>query len=106
MCVCERMCVCMCHTQAFADSLKKRGYSLVSGGTENHLVLVDLRPKVRVCMCQSVRVCVYVCVYSWSVLCVDLRTYVRINAWLYIYAYMCMRRLCVCMCVCVCVSGC
>ena len=26
--------------------LQKRGYSLVSGGTDNHLCLVDLRPKV------------------------------------------------------------
>lgn len=28
-----------------AESLLRRGYSLVSGGTDNHLVLVDLRPK-------------------------------------------------------------
>mmetsp|Transcript_32180 Transcript_32180/g.44634 ORF Transcript_32180/g.44634 Transcript_32180/m.44634 type:complete len:522 (+) Transcript_32180:111-1676(+) len=28
-----------------AAALTKRGYSLVSGGTDNHLVLVDLRPK-------------------------------------------------------------
>jgi glycine hydroxymethyltransferase len=27
----------------FADELQKRGYSLVSGGTDNHLVLVDLK---------------------------------------------------------------
>ncbi|XP_047493182.1 serine hydroxymethyltransferase, mitochondrial-like [Penaeus chinensis] len=32
-----------CHTMA--EALMKRGYSLVSGGTDNHLVLVDLRPK-------------------------------------------------------------
>jgi len=29
----------------FAAAFKKRGYRIVSGGTENHLVLVDLRPK-------------------------------------------------------------
>jgi hypothetical protein len=32
--------------QALADALQAKGYELVSGGTENHLVLVDLRPKV------------------------------------------------------------
>jgi len=30
--------------QAFATSMTKRGYSLVSGGTDNHLLLVDLKP--------------------------------------------------------------
>ena len=30
---------------AMADEFEKRGYRLVSGGTDNHLVLVDLRPK-------------------------------------------------------------
>ncbi|CAM5124290.1 unnamed protein product [Natator depressus] len=28
-----------------AEALLQRGYTLVSGGTDNHLVLVDLRPK-------------------------------------------------------------
>jgi len=29
----------------FASTLQKLGYTLVSGGTDNHLILVDLRPK-------------------------------------------------------------
>ena len=28
---------------ALAEALKKRGYGLVSGGTDNHLILIDLR---------------------------------------------------------------
>lgn len=35
----------MSNCRTMADGLLKRGYSLVSGGTDNHLVLVDLRPK-------------------------------------------------------------
>ncbi|KAB7504584.1 Serine hydroxymethyltransferase, mitochondrial [Armadillidium nasatum] len=31
--------------QTMAKALLKRGFTLVSGGTDNHLVLVDLRPK-------------------------------------------------------------
>jgi hypothetical protein len=34
------------NSHAMADALQKRGYTLVSGGTENHIVLVDLRDKV------------------------------------------------------------
>ena len=30
--------------KAFAEALTARGYSIVSGGTDNHLLLVDLRP--------------------------------------------------------------
>uniref|UniRef100_A0A6I8P6H1 Serine hydroxymethyltransferase n=2 Tax=Ornithorhynchus anatinus TaxID=9258 RepID=A0A6I8P6H1_ORNAN len=33
------------NARAMADALLERGYSLVSGGTDNHLVLVDLRPR-------------------------------------------------------------
>jgi len=33
------------NSKALADGLQKRGFSLVSGGTDNHIVLVDLRPK-------------------------------------------------------------
>jgi glycine/serine hydroxymethyltransferase len=32
--------------RALADRLMQLGYTLVSGGTDNHLVLVDLRPNV------------------------------------------------------------
>lgn len=32
------------NAKALADALKDRGFTLVSGGTENHLVLVDLSP--------------------------------------------------------------
>jgi glycine hydroxymethyltransferase len=33
------------NSAALAQGLAKRGHSLVSGGTDNHIVLVDLRPK-------------------------------------------------------------
>lgn len=33
------------NSQALANGLQSRGYSLVSGGTDNHIVLTDLRPK-------------------------------------------------------------
>ncbi|CAG5115496.1 unnamed protein product, partial [Candidula unifasciata] len=33
------------NAKAMSDTLLKKGYTVVSGGTENHLVLVDLRPK-------------------------------------------------------------
>jgi len=32
------------NSSAFADGMAKLGYSLVSGGTDNHLMLVDLKP--------------------------------------------------------------
>ena len=32
------------NSAAFASALQRAGYALVSGGTDNHLVLVDLRP--------------------------------------------------------------
>ncbi|MFN9003588.1 MAG: serine hydroxymethyltransferase, partial [Alphaproteobacteria bacterium] len=33
------------NARVLADALKKAGLNIVSGGTDNHLVLVDLRPK-------------------------------------------------------------
>ncbi|MBN3296147.1 GLYM protein, partial [Amia calva] len=33
------------NAKSMSDALLKKGYTLVSGGTDNHLVLVDLRPK-------------------------------------------------------------
>ncbi len=33
------------NAKALAEQLKSRGYRLVSGGTDNHLMLIDLRPK-------------------------------------------------------------
>jgi hypothetical protein len=46
---CALTCIC-CPTamllQAFASALQQKGYTLVSGGTDNHIVLVDLRPQV------------------------------------------------------------
>ncbi|GIL88389.1 hypothetical protein Vretimale_15031 [Volvox reticuliferus] len=35
----------MANSQALAKGMAKRGHKLVSGGTDNHIVLVDLRPK-------------------------------------------------------------
>jgi glycine hydroxymethyltransferase len=33
------------NSKAMADELMKRGYTLISGGTDNHLILVDLTPQ-------------------------------------------------------------
>lgn len=33
------------NAQAMADEFNRRGYRIVSGGTDNHLMLIDLRPK-------------------------------------------------------------
>ncbi|KAI9220841.1 serine hydroxymethyltransferase-domain-containing protein [Blastocladiella britannica] len=35
----------LANNQAFATALMDKGYKLVSGGTDNHLLLVDLKPK-------------------------------------------------------------
>ena len=35
----------MKNSKALAEALTKRGYKIVSGGTDNHLMLVDLRTK-------------------------------------------------------------
>ena len=42
------MC-CSENCLALAEQLTELGYTLVSGGTDNHLILVDLRPQVRDC---------------------------------------------------------
>ena len=34
--------------QAMAEELEKRGYGLVSGGTDNHLILVNLKASKRI----------------------------------------------------------
>jgi len=33
------------NAKALAAALQQRGYRLVSGGTDNHLMLIDLRPR-------------------------------------------------------------
>jgi len=33
------------NTQALAESLKKRGYTMATGGSDNHLILWDVRPQ-------------------------------------------------------------
>ena len=38
----EQVCV---NAKVLAEELTKRGFRIVSGGTDNHLMLVDLRPK-------------------------------------------------------------
>lgn len=65
------------NSQALATGLQKRGFELVSGGTENHIVLADLRPKVGggtwlglgglwldACLCLLVLCCAVLCCCS------------------------------------------
>jgi glycine hydroxymethyltransferase len=33
------------NAQSLSDAMKNLGYSIISGGTDNHLMLIDLRPK-------------------------------------------------------------
>jgi len=35
----------MANSKALAEALVKRGYKIISGGTDNHMMLIDLRPK-------------------------------------------------------------
>jgi len=35
----------LANARCFADELRTRGYRLVTGGTDNHLILIDLRPQ-------------------------------------------------------------
>jgi glycine hydroxymethyltransferase len=35
--------------KSLSDALAAKGYRIVSGGTDNHLILVDLKDKVCVC---------------------------------------------------------
>ncbi|MFN6047588.1 MAG: serine hydroxymethyltransferase, partial [Bacteroidota bacterium] len=35
----------MSNAQALAKAMVERGYSVISGGTENHMMLIDLRSK-------------------------------------------------------------
>ena len=37
----------MANSRALAEAMKEKGYVIVSGGTDTHLSVVDLRPKVR-----------------------------------------------------------
>lgn len=39
---CEQV---MKNAQALAEAMVKKGYQIISGGTDNHLMLIDLRPK-------------------------------------------------------------
>jgi glycine hydroxymethyltransferase len=34
------------NANAMADAFVKRGYEIISGGTDNHMMLIDLRNKI------------------------------------------------------------
>lgn len=43
------------NAKSMAKALTDLGYSIVSGGTDNHLLLLDLRPRVRTSVCHSLQ---------------------------------------------------
>ena len=44
-CICRYQRQVVKNAQVLAEGLKVKGYTIVTGGTDNHLVLIDLRNK-------------------------------------------------------------